>query len=344
MRWIPLAIGVALLAACHSEPSDPTETSDAPNVTVLVGAQVVVTDTAVLIGAGRRIDFGDGPFGIISDHFTEFTYGGLYETINDALVDESWYMDVGRRIVTDVRGDTVFTRALDFGDVALQGMAANRYASDSALMVDTGDGVLVYENLLLNRLHIYAHRINVDGSTVTFAHAPFYESMVAGGEVELTASGSDEIAPTSASLTLDAGARVTALWNGEYLAFGQQRPVLRSDQPLIVELDRSLDPDRTVLFLIYAPAPTHDVDPASVRRARAVFMLTERTNRVVIPASALAEIASHLPVSEDGFIFRIHEYGVMEDVLEIVRLGDGITELLSGIQKNGFGWYVWMRR
>ena len=60
--------------------------------------------------------------------------------------------------------------------------------------------------------------------------------------------------------------------------------------------------------------------------------------------SALAEVASHLPEAEGGFVFRIYEYLVMEDVLEIVRIEDGITEKLSGLQSNGFGLYVQMRR
>lgn len=343
MRRGSIAIAVVLSSAC-SGPIEPKEQTMVPNVTVLPGAQMVTTDSAVLVDGDRRIHFGDGPRGIFVNHFTEFTYGGMYERINDALVDESWYMDVGRRIVTDVRGDTVFSRALDFGDVALEGTPALRHEIDTAIVVDAGNNVRVYENVLLNRILIYNHRLNMDGSEVTFSHEPFYEHMVAGGAIELTASGSADIEPTSASLTLRAGARITTMWNGVDLNFEQVRPVLRTDEPLVVELTRQLDPDRTLLRLAYAPPTPNDLDPDVIRRASAVFALQERTDRLVIPASALAEVASHLPEAEGGFVFRIYEYLVMEDVLEIVRIGDGITEKLSGLQSNGFGLYVQMRR
>lgn len=344
MRWSSLAIAIVLVSACDSKPTEPTESTDLPNVTVLAGADVATTDNAVLVGGEPRIHFGDGPIGMFVQHFTEFSYGGLHERINDELVGESWYMDVGRRIVTREGGDTVFYRSLDFGDVALEGTPALRHEIDTVRVIDAGDRVRVYENGILNRVIIYSHRINMDGSTVSFVHEPFYEHMVAGGVIELTASGSADIAPTAGSLTLRAGARVTALSNGEDLDFDQERPVLRTDEPLIVELSRPLDPDRAVLYLVYVPAPESGTDPEVVRRARAVFVLAERTDVVVIPASALAEVASHLPEPEGEFVFRISEYLVEEDVLEIVRNEEGKVEALSLIQANVFGFCLRIRR
>jgi hypothetical protein len=90
--------------------------------------------------------------------------------------------------------------------------------------------------------------------------------------------------------------------------------------------------------------PPYDLDDEVVSRASAVFMLNERTNRVVIPASALADVASHLPLEQGGFVFRIHEYLVQEDLLEIHRLRDGMTEPLNLLQSNGVGFYVRMMK
>ena len=86
------------------------------------------------------------------------------------------------------------------------------------------------------------------------------------------------------------------------------------------------------------------MDPEVLRRASACFQLKEGTDRVVIPASALAEVASHLPEEEGSFVFRIFEYLVKEDALQIVRVEGGTTEDLSGIQVNVFGFYLRMRR
>jgi hypothetical protein len=101
-------------------------------VTVLAGAEVTTTDDAVVVGGVPRIHLGGGPRGMFVQQSTEYTYGGLYEQINEELVGESWYMDVGRRVVTRESGDTIFTRALDFGNVALEGTPASHFEIDAS--------------------------------------------------------------------------------------------------------------------------------------------------------------------------------------------------------------------
>jgi hypothetical protein len=141
------------------------------------------------------------------------------------------------------------------------------------------------------------------------------------------------------------GARVTALSNGDDLDFQQERPVLRTDEPLVVELNRPLDPDRALLRLMYVPPPVSGGPTEPIPGARAVFELERRTDRVVIPASALAEVASHVPEAVNGpYLLRISEYLLKEDVYEIVRAPDGTTESLSGLQVNHFSIYVRMNR
>jgi hypothetical protein len=191
-------------------------------------------------------------------------------------------------------------------------------------------------------IHIYT--VNMDGTAVPFIHEPFYDGMLAGAALELTAGGSDEIAPTSATLTVTVPARVTGLTNGEELDFEHERPLLRNDIPLVVEFSRPLAPDRAVLHLACIPPPGPNLDPEAQRRASAVFALRNLTGRVVIPAAALAEVAAHLPQPEGECIFRIYEYTVAEDVLVIERLKDGITEGLNAVQSNGFGFNVHMTR
>jgi hypothetical protein len=81
-----------------------------------------------------------------------------------------------------------------------------------------------------------------------------------------------------------------------------------------------------------------------LRRASACFQLKRSTDRFVIPAEALAEVASHLPEEEGAFVFRIYEYLVKDDALEIVHVEDGKSETLSGLELNSFGFYLTMRR
>lgn len=345
MRRMFIAV-LALTAVACNEPG-PTQAGDPieeANVTVLNGAEFSVTDSAVLVNGERRISFGTGPTGMQLYSQREYTYGGLYEQINDELVGESCFLDLGRRIVTGEHGDTVFSRSLDFGDVTLGGSPFLRFQIDTVRVIDAGDEVRVYENGLLNRQIIYGHRLNMNGSTVSFSHEPFYESLLAGGEVVLAASGSQDIAPTGASLHMTASARVTGLWNGAVVDFEKAMPLLRTDAPLVIQLNRPLDPDRTVIHLTFFRPPPYDIDPELANRASAVFMLKERTSRVVIPAAALADVARKLPIAEGGMVFRIFEYVVQEDVLEIHRLRDGITESLNLLQSNSLGFYMRMKR
>ena len=54
---------------------------------------------------------------------------------------------------------------------------------------------------------------------------------------------------------------------------------------------------------------------ASAATPDSSFQLNATTQRVVIPASVLGEIASHMVESEGAYVFRIIEYLVHEDAL-----------------------------
>lgn len=332
-----LAPLLAVTGGCDPAGPDPSPTA---NVEVFAGADVTMGDSAVLVGGVPRIQLGTNPSGTFVQHSTRYSHGGPYERVNDELVGESWYMDVRHAYVSDERADTLFVRYLDFGDVTLEGTAAGQIRVDEPEVVELPDHVRVYENYILNRISIYGHRLNLDGSTVTFTHEPFYEDMVAGQPLTLTASGSHEIEPLTTSVALTPGARVTAFDNGGELAFDRERPVLRPDEPLVVALSRAVDPDRTILYIRYVAPSGTDVDPAVVQQARAAFGLTARTDQVVIPASALTELANRLPPGGGALIFTISEYLVDDEALEVIRVEDGAAETLSGLQVNHFHIYV----
>ena len=339
MKHPLIAVAIVVMTGCDPGPTPPDVLD--PNVTALTGAEVTTTDEAVLIDGVVCIDLGDGPRGIFVQHHKEYTYGGLFEVENDELVGESWYMDVRREQVTRGRGDSIFYRDVDLGEVLLEGTAAMRTEIDTVQIYPLPDRVVVVENYILNRILIFAHRLNMSGGTVSFAHEPFYEDMLAGSPLTVTATGSAEVEPFSAAITLRPGAGVTGLWNGADLDFDRSRPVLRPDEPLVVELSRSLERDRALLFMSYAPAG--GADAQTLRKASAVFQLETTTDRVVIPASALAEIASHMVEDDGRYVFRILEYLVHEDALDIVYV-DGPEEALDGVQFNVFGFYVDLHR
>ncbi len=343
---IPIAV---VAFGCDTNPFvDPVDGDDLapePNVTVLAGGQMVTTDTAVLVNGYSHIDFGDGQRGVFIDHQTEYTYGGgWYEEVNDELWGDSWYIDVELTLRTSGGGDTILFRSLDFGDVWLEETLADRYERDTTEIYEGRDFVMVSENYINSRVLVYAHRYNDDGSGVSFAHEPFYEQMVAGGSIQLTVGGSDEIDSTSSDITVQPGFRVDSIWNGEPVGFQQSMPIFTPDQPLVISFNRPLQPDQTIIHLVFWVTPQNEMNGQISNNARAVFMLNESTSRVVIPASALNQIASHLPDGEGGFLLRIYEYHVMEDLFQIYRLDEGHTMPLKGVQSNMVGFLVKIRR
>jgi hypothetical protein len=332
--------GLLFVGGCDD--GQTVETYD-PNVVVFPAASVTTTDDGVLVAGVPHIDFGTGIRAIFLQHSTRFTYGGLYDRINDGLTDEGWYLDLRRHRVTVERADTVFRRGVDFGDVALDGAAANRTEINDPIITPRADYVRVLERYLLFRVLIYSRRYNMDGSEVTFVEEPFYERMVNGRPVTLSVTGTTEVEPASASFVVRPGPRVVALWNGAALDFENVMSELRPDQPLMLEVDRPLDPDKTIVRIFYAPPNEAGVSPEVRQSASAAFTLLDRSSRVVIPPSALKEIASNLPEAVGGFIIQISEYEVEDDVMD-VKYSDGEEETFSVARASHFRIYARMPR
>lgn len=329
---------LAALGACDTGVRPTFE----PNVTALLGADVSTDEGGVTVGGTPHIEFGSQPRGIFVQHFTRYVYSGLTGGVNDELWSDSWYMDTGRTPKT-VRGDTTFYRSLDFGDVTLEGTPARRHVVDTVRLYDTPDGVRVYEKTILNRIVFYSFRQNADGSTVSFAHEPYYERMLDGDALELAATGSEEVAPFSQLVTLTPGARIESISQGGPLDFRNQRPVLDTTDPLVVQLSRPIHPDKAFLRLFWVPPCCDPADPELLDRARVVFELNGPTDRVVIPAAPLAELESRLPDdTERVLILQVTEYLARADALEIVHLPEGTRESLSSVQANVFRVYAEM--
>lgn len=312
------------------------------NVVVYEAAEVTTTEDAILVDGTAQVQFGTAPRGYFVQHSIRYENGGPFEPPNDHRFHEGWYMDVARRIVTGQTGDTVFFRYLDLGDVAFGGAPARKIAIDTTRVFDWGEGeVRVYENLLLNRISFYGERITTDGRTVTFAHEPFYESMLAGAAIELTGSGSMDVEPFTSDITLRPGARLAGLSSGGPLDFQNEQPTLRSDRNLVIDFSRPLDRERTVVHIVYLDAPPADQELQ--RRASAAFQLMRSTDRVVIPHPALQRIKSEVPDVDGPFLLRVYEHVPLDDELRIERLPSGPNEALSGRQSNVLDLYFKMR-
>ena len=342
-RRITVAAGcVAALFAVGScggdiiEPDDPE-----PNVIVHLGAEVTTTDDAVLVDGAPQVHFSSSARGMFTQHSLTYENGGPFPPANDHMFQESWYMDVGRRVVTGLSADTVFMHYVDFGDVALEGTPSNHFAIDTVRVFDWGDGeVRVYDNFILKRISFFGDRLKADGSHVTFSHGPAYDLFLDSGTATLTATGSDELEPFSADFSLRPSARITDLSSGGTLAFVGPQPLVSVGRPLVIDFDRPLDRETTVIRITYLDTPPADQELQ--RRASAAFTLVGRTNRIVIPPSALRAIAAEVPDVDGPFMLRVSEHLQIEDLYSIERPGAG-TESLSGYQSNSITVYFRMR-
>lgn len=335
------SILLALSAGCDGTP---TELTDEPNVVVYAAAQVSQTDEALLVAGTPQIDFGNGIRAILFSHQTRYVYSGVFDHLtNEREMDESWYMDFRRSRVIDQRADTLFRRAVDFGDVALDGTLADRLVNTDRIVVPRGDSVWAFDGYLTFRASFYSHRSVLNASDVSFRHEPAYDNIVAGRPITLVIGGTNEVDPTSASFTVRPGPRVVDLWNGETIDFDRSMPELRHDRPLMIELDRPVDHDRAIVRIFYAPPNDAGVSQEQRRLASAAFMLLGRSNRIVIPPSALGEIAANLPEPVGQFIIQISEYLVEEDVMN-VRYSDGEEEEFAVIRNSSYRIYATMAR
>lgn len=324
--------------------SEPTGLSNDPNVEVFAGVGVTSTEDAIFVGGTPRIHLGSGPRMVIVSHQVEYDYGGLPEPVNDGLWDDQWYMDVGRSTFVEQRGDTLVRRYLDFGEVTLEGVPAMVLLNEEPHVIDDGNEIRLYENHLINRLVIYGYRRNRDGSEVSFVRQPFYDHMLTGAELSLVVGGSDDVEPTQATITARSVPRVVGLTSGAALDFETERQSVRIDRPLVLDLDREIDPDHALVRLFYVPLPGATVDPAVLDAARLVFALTGRTSRVVIPPSALAALAEMAPEEEADYILQINEYDYDEGLLELRRVGSDAVELGRAVHTRSFRIWVTMAR
>lgn len=332
---------VAATAACDGTP---TELTLEPNVAVFAAADVSQTDDAVLVGGTPQIDFGDGVRAILFSHQTRYVYRGVFEHLDsDREKDDSWYMDLRRSRTVEQRADTLFRRAVDFGDVTLDGTLADRLVNPNPFTAQRGDSVWAFDGYLTFRAAFYSYRSVLGGSDVSFRHEPAYDNIVAGRPVTLVVEGSDEVDPASASFALQPGPQVVDLWNGETVDFENSMPELRHDRPLALELDRPVERDRAIIRIFYAPPNDAGVSEDDRRLASAAFMLLGRSQRIVIPPSALSEMASHLPEPFGRYIIQISEYLVEDDVMD-VRYSDGEEETFSVIRTSSFRIYATMAR
>jgi len=332
---------LALSVGCESTPTEPTYE---PNVVVFGAALVSQTNDALLVAGTPHIDFGNGIRSIFLQHSTRYVYRGVFDHLtSDREMDESWYLDFRRSRVIDQRADTLFRRAVDFGDVTLDGVLADRLVIDDPFVVPRGDLLWAFEGYLTFRASFYGFRSVLNGSDVSFRREPAYDNIMAGRPITLAAGGTDEVDPVSASFTVRPGPRVMDLWNGETVDFENSMPELRHDRPLMIELDRPLDPDRTLVRIFYVPPNDAGVSPEQRQLSSAAFMLLGRSQRIVIPPSALAEIARHLPEPVGQFIVQISEYLVDEDVMD-VRYSDGEEERFAVLRVSSFRIYATMAR
>lgn len=277
---------VAAIAACDAArvAGPPAEVG---NVEVVIGATVVQSDSGVAVDGEAVVSHPDNGNALWVDRLERFDFGGFpeFDHPQDTHYSLSWRVMLTHRHPPEQRGDTTVFRFHDHGDVTVADVPMHRLTDPPH--VDPGAGI-VFENFVRYHLPTFTYAEWRSGGSTTFDHATFHDDLVAGHDLAIRTTGSDDVLPVEATFALRPFARLTGLENGATIDLAGPTPVVDVDHPLVFTFDRPIDPARAFIVL-------HPMDPARPGLRSALIRPHVTTKRVVIPPYALRQLADPTP-------------------------------------------------
>jgi hypothetical protein len=303
----PILVGLLAVAGCD----DPTRpVTDVLELVMERGVAVAVSDTAVVVDGQRRLGLPRSDQALAITFQASFEYGGIGRFGTGRLWSEGRFGRFGYQDV-EHRGDTVVVSFHDFGDVLMAGEPMGKI-TEIPDITGTPPYPLEFENFVHYHNTTY-HRVAwVDGGEQTFVEAPFDAALASGGDVHLTASGSPTGAPFDVAFRTRPLPALIGLGNGTPLDYRNTRPVLDIREPLLLEFDRRLDPDRSAFVLL----PWNEGLSPESRRAATAFGWPDRAAaRVALPAGTLTEVLDATGADNYEFVLFVLQFRHQDDVV-----------------------------
>lgn len=298
---------LALLAGCEDILVD-GPLQEQGNVRAEIGVAVVESDSGTVVNGRQVMSYPPKSRALWLDRFERFDLGGFPELdyAQDARHSESWRVMLTHAHPPEQRGDSTIFRYHDHGQVSLAGVPMEKLTD----LPDLGPSApsIRFENFIRYLLSTAVDVEWMDGRTTHFVRLPFHDDLVAGRDVALESTGSDDALPVQATFTAVALARLTAVENAGVVDLRSGGvPVVYVDQPLVLEFDAALDPQHA--YMILHPMGSH-AQPG----ARAFIQTRSPTSRVVIPPELLRALVAQA-TTPIAYRATIVEVRVQEDVL-----------------------------
>jgi hypothetical protein len=257
---------------------------EAGNVEFMLGANVVQTDTAVLVNGHPLMRYPSGEEALVLSRLERYDLGGFPELgySQDARHALSWMLQFTHAFPREQVGDSVIYRYHDHGTVTVGGVAMDRNTDPP--FIGPGGPPIRLENWVR---YILMASVRVDwmhGGAPLQVDAPFHPDLTAGRPIPIRTEGSATVGPVEASIAARPMTRLTGLENRGTMELHGAVPVAHASDPLILTFDRPLDPQRAFLLI-------HPMQPLQQSGARAAFVRPAvPSNRVVLPSHILQQL------------------------------------------------------
>jgi hypothetical protein len=329
---VPILLILVLgLTACDSEPVRPfLETG---NVNFQIGAEAVQSDSGVIVNGHMVIAYPRNHEALWVDRFDHYRFGGFpeHDYAQSTRRSLSWWLSF-RHGHPPEDGDSLIFSFVDHGEATVAGEPMERFDD----LPHVGPNVPVrFENFIDYRARPFVWAEWWHGGEETWEHAPYFEDLIAGAELTIQTTGSDEVAPLSGTFSVTPFAELTGIASGNPLSLDGDMPVVRTDAPLTLEFTRPLDPAHSFIALF----PFRGIDGR-----HAFIQPRSAVDRVVIPAEALTELVEGAEGSRLAYMMIVLEVHSLEGAIEGVFRESGDAFSIPFVQRGETGVHLYLER
>lgn len=311
--------------------------SEAGNVDAMIGANVMETDTGLVVPGAWHLRVPSNHEALWLDWFFHHEFGGFPELDyeQNTRFSESWRIQLTHEKDRVTRNDSTILSFVDHGDAAVESVTMEKLTTVPHV---TPGLAIRFENWVRYLTHSYLEVTWLPGHTETFHHQAYHQRLLAGEPIRVTTTGSQDAEAVTATFSAAPMARLLELQSGDALVGlnADAAPVLRTDRPLIFQFDRALDHERS--YIVFIPWPNQGGGAE-----RAFIRLRSSVDRVVIPSSVLADLVESAAQERVAYLVVVEEYHWEDDVFS-GRLATGEPFTLPFVQEGETSLLVYLER
>lgn len=323
-----LAVAV-LLSGCDPVGTGPVDPPG--NVDYLLNAQVVTTDTAVVVDGRTIIRFPYNGRALYLERFPGFRYHGWpeHDYPQSVLRADAWWLILRHERPPEERGDSIIRSFVDHGEVTIAGVGADKRTDPPHFSAHLP---WRYENYVsyFSRAFTMAEW---DSGWVTADSAAYFGALRAGEPLTVQTTGSDDVGPITATFAARAFAELVGMENTGEIPIDGAMPEVDVNRPWTLRFNRPLDPAHAYMVLI----PFRGGGP------RPFVQPNAPSHEVVLPTELLRQMVQGAPDELVPMTLIINEWHLGEHQFE-GELSDGTPFSLPTYQWSQTAMYLNFRK